>query len=125
MFLMNPMTINPQRGEVWLVNFQPQVGDEIRKARPALVLNANGVTRLELRIIIPITDWKDSYQHHYTKVHLLPTGQNGLTKPSAADAFQVKNVSIQRFIGPQPQGGLTMAEIQDVCVALRIATAMR
>lgn len=122
---MNQTTINPQRSEIWLVNFQPQIGDEMSKARPALVLSANGITRLQLRIIIPITDWKEAYQHHYTKVHLLPSKQNGLTKPSAADTFQVKSVSLQRFIGPQALGRLTLAEIEDVCVALQIGTGMK
>lgn len=57
-FLMNPMMINPQRGEIWLVNFNPQIGDEMGKARPALVLSVDGMSRLQLRIIIPITDWE-------------------------------------------------------------------
>ena len=26
----------PERGEIWLVRFDPSVGDEIRKERPAL-----------------------------------------------------------------------------------------
>ena len=29
---------NPKRGEIYLVNFEPTVGAEIRKTRPALVL---------------------------------------------------------------------------------------
>lgn len=116
--------INPQRGEIWLVNFNPQVGDEMGKARPALVLSVDGMSRLQLRIIIPITDWKEAFQHHYTKAQLHPTKQNGLTKPSAADAFQVKSVSLQRFVGSQPLGRLPLVDLTDTGVALKIATGI-
>ncbi|HON48735.1 MAG TPA: type II toxin-antitoxin system PemK/MazF family toxin, partial [Kiritimatiellia bacterium] len=30
----------PERGEIWLVRFDPSVGDEIRKERPAVVLSS-------------------------------------------------------------------------------------
>ncbi len=116
--------INPRRGEVWLVNFHPQVGDEIRKARPALVLSADGVSRLELRIIVPITDWKEGYRNHYTKVELLPSSVNGLSKASAADGFQIKSLSLARFVESHPIGRLTLAEVEDICTAVRIATGM-
>jgi mRNA interferase MazF len=29
---------HPRRGEVWLVNFDPTVGAEIQKTRPALII---------------------------------------------------------------------------------------
>jgi mRNA interferase MazF len=122
---MNQMMINPQRGEIWLVNFNPQVGDEMGKARPAIVFSVDGMSRLQLRIIIPITDWKDVYQHHYTKVQLNPSKLNGLSKPSAADTFQVKSVSLQRFVGNQPLGRLPLADLTDIGVALKIATGIK
>ncbi|NEQ41879.1 MAG: type II toxin-antitoxin system PemK/MazF family toxin [Okeania sp. SIO3I5] len=31
-------SINPQRGEIYLVNFDPSLGSEIKKTRPALIL---------------------------------------------------------------------------------------
>ena len=33
----------PRRGDVWLVNFDPTVGAEIRKVRPAVVVSVPGV----------------------------------------------------------------------------------
>lgn len=30
--------IYPQRGEIYLVNFDPTIGSEIKKTRPALIL---------------------------------------------------------------------------------------
>jgi mRNA interferase MazF len=38
----------PQRGEVWLIDFDPAVGAEIRKLRPAVVLSVDAIGRLPL-----------------------------------------------------------------------------
>jgi mRNA interferase MazF len=92
-----PATTNPTRGEIWSVQFDPQVGQEIGKVRPALVISSNSVGRLPLRIVVPITDWKQHYAGFPWFVHLAPTSTNGLTKESGADAFQVKSVAIARF----------------------------
>jgi mRNA interferase MazF len=116
--------INPKRGEVWMVNFEPQIGAEIRKSRPALVISANEQARMPLRIIVPFTDWKENYAQHYTKVHFGATAQNGLDKESAIDAFQIKCFSLERFLGGSPRGRITAQELEDVCVALRIAMGM-
>lgn len=115
---------SPKRGEIWLVNFDPQTGAEIRKARPALVISANEQTRMPLRIIVPFTDWKEAYAHHYTKVYFAPTPQNGLSKESAADAFQIKSFSVERFLNARPLGKVTAQELEDICIAIRIATGM-
>jgi mRNA-degrading endonuclease toxin of MazEF toxin-antitoxin module len=32
-----------KRGEVWLVDFAPQVGTEITKQRPAVIVSINGI----------------------------------------------------------------------------------
>ena len=84
-------TPNPERGEVWEVRFDPSVGAEIQKTRPAMVIDSPAIGKLPLRIIVPITDWKDAYVHFPWFVNLKPTATNGLTKESGADAFQVKS----------------------------------
>lgn len=52
------MAESPERGEIWLVRFDPSIGDEIRKSRPAVVVSSSRLTRLRLRIVIPITGWQ-------------------------------------------------------------------
>jgi hypothetical protein len=42
----------PQRGEIWTVQFDPSVGAEIRKHRPAVVCNLNAIGRLPLRMAL-------------------------------------------------------------------------
>ena len=51
----------PRRGEVWLVDFDPSVGAEIRKLRPAVVVSVDTAGRLPLRVVVPVTDWKPQY----------------------------------------------------------------
>ena len=92
------MTRPPQRGEIWLVDFDPAVGAEMRKIRPAVVLSVDTVGRLPLRIVVPITDWKPAYAAFPWFVHLPATPSNGLSKDSGADAFQTKSVSLHRFV---------------------------
>jgi mRNA interferase MazF len=87
-----------QRGEIWLVNLDPTVGSEIRKARPAVIISSDLVGVLPLRVMVPFTDWKDRYSSAVWMVRVDPDGQNGLVKPSAADGLQVRSISQQRLL---------------------------
>ncbi len=51
----------PKRGEIWLVNLDPTVGAEIQKTRPAIVISSDYIGKLPLKLMVPITDWKDSF----------------------------------------------------------------
>lgn len=86
------------RGEVWLINLDPTIGAEIKKTRPAVIVSSDVVGILPLKIIVPITDWKERYAHYPWMVHLIPDQQNGLEKASAADAFQIRSVDQQRLV---------------------------
>ncbi len=87
-----------KRGEIWLINLDPTIGSEIRKTRPAVIVNDDSIGLLPLKVIVPLTDWKDRYKVATWMVRVEPTAGNGLTKVSAADAFQVRSVSQQRFV---------------------------
>jgi mRNA interferase MazF len=87
-----------RRGEIWLINLDPTVGAEIRKTRPAVIVNNDAIGILPLKVIVPITDWKERYAVAPWMVHLLPGPQNGLSKPSSADTFQVRSLSQERFV---------------------------
>lgn len=106
----------PKRGEVWLVDFDPAVGAEIRKARPTVVLSVDAIGRLPLRIVVPVTDWKSAYSAYPWFVELPTTRQNRLTKHSGADAFQVKSVSENRFV--QRLGEVTPQQIDEIAEAV-------
>jgi mRNA interferase MazF len=87
-----------KRGEVWLVNLDPTVGAEIRKTRPAVLVSSDMVGILPLRVIVPITEWKDRYGMAPWMVRIEPTPANGLAKTSAADCFQIRSISTGRLV---------------------------
>ena len=113
----------PQRGDVWLVNFVPQIGAEISKQRPAVVMNLDAIGRLPLRVIVPITDWKPHYANYVWFVPIPPTAANGLSKDSGADVFQVKSVSLNRFISKL--GVLTESQIDEIASAIALTIGYR
>jgi mRNA interferase MazF len=48
--------MHPRRGEVWWVSFDPSLGGEIQKTRPAIVLSNDAAnTALNRVIVVPIT----------------------------------------------------------------------
>ena len=108
----------PGRGEVWDVRFDPSVGAEMQKIRPAVVISENSIGRLPLRIVVPITDWKPSYGGYPWFVHLPANSTNGLSKDSGADAFQVKSVSTNRFV--TSRGTLTDSQLDDIASAVAL-----
>ncbi|MHB1529059.1 MAG: type II toxin-antitoxin system PemK/MazF family toxin [Acidiferrobacteraceae bacterium] len=94
------------RGDVWLVNLDPTIGQEIKKTRPAVVVSSNSIGKLPLKIIVPVTDWKPPYANYPWMVYLEPDQQNGLSKKSAADTFQVRSVDqarLTRKLGKLPE----------------------
>lgn len=106
------------RGDVWDVNFDPAKGAEIQKTRPAVVLSPQGVGRLPLVIVVPITGWNPRYADYFWMVMIPATARNGLTKDSAADAFQVKSVAQQRLVGRR--GELTPLQLDDIAAAVAL-----
>src|SRR5215210_7137427 len=87
-----------KQGEIWLVSLDPTLGAEINKARPAIIVNHNTLGRLPLKIIVPLTDWKERYSVAPWMVRIVPDKQNKLTKDSSADCFQIRSVAEERCV---------------------------
>jgi mRNA interferase MazF len=85
------------RGEVWQIAFDPTLGEEIQKSRPAVIISRDALGILALRVVVPLTGWRPEFVTRPWMVRLEPTLENGLTQESAADAFQVKSVSVLRL----------------------------
>ncbi|OWY67468.1 PemK family transcriptional regulator [cyanobacterium TDX16] len=110
------------RGQVWLYNSNPTIGDEIGKTRPAVIVNNNEIGTLRLKIIVPITSWNDAFAGVMWMIRLEPSSENGLSKLSAADTFQVRSISQQRLI--RQLGTLTDEEMQAITQALAIVLSI-
>jgi mRNA interferase MazF len=87
-----------KQNDNWLINLDPTMGAEIKKTRPAIVVNDNALGKLLLKIIVPLTDWKDHYKIAPWMVKVDPSQQNGLSKISSIDCFQIRSVSENRFL---------------------------
>lgn len=110
------------RGEIWLINLDPTIGSEIRKTRPAVIVNNDAIGILPLKIIVPLTDWKERYSIAPWMIHLVPSEQNGLRKESAADTFQVRSLSQQRFI--KRLGIISPTKMQEIEAGLLVVLSM-
>ncbi|MCP4681482.1 MAG: type II toxin-antitoxin system PemK/MazF family toxin [Desulfobacterales bacterium] len=88
-----------KQGEIWEINLSPTIGAEITKRRPAAIVSDDAIGVLPLRVIVPITGWKQRYNHAIWMVKIDPDNENNLTKISAIDTFQIRSISTERFIG--------------------------
>ena len=87
-----------KQNEIWLINLDPTSGAEINKTRPAVIVNDNALGKLPLKNIVPITDWKDRYEIAPWMIQISPSAENGLTKISSVDCFQIRSISQIRFV---------------------------
>ncbi len=69
-----------------------------------------------LKVIVPMTDWKDRYAARPQMARLEVAPENGLTKLSAVDTFQIRSVSETQLI--RKLGQLPDSDIQLVSQAL-------
>ena len=96
--MSSPTSAAPRRGDIWLVNLDPTVGSEIQKTRPAVVVSSDAVGRLPIKLVAPLTDWKEYFAPNVWHVRVDPNLSTGLAKTSAADALQLRGLDQQRFI---------------------------
>ena len=113
---MNANPGSPKRGEIWVVNFDPTIGAEIKKSRPAVVMSSDAVGRLPIKLIAPITDWKRPFGVNLWHVQIRPDQANGLTKISAVDTLQLRGVDVQRFVNNL--GLVSTAVMQEIAAAI-------
>lgn len=77
---MNDKDIFPKRGEIWLTNFDPSIGTEIRKTRPALILSNNIANKKTTKItVVPLTS---NIKNIGLVVIIEPDEENNLKKHS-------------------------------------------
>jgi mRNA interferase MazF len=113
----------PKRGEVWIVDLNPTRGAEIQKQRTAVVLSCDGIGRLPLHIIVPITEWQASFAAADWFQKLAPSKKNGLSKESGADAFQLRSVSRERFL--KRIGVLDADQVEEIAYRVALCIGLK
>jgi mRNA-degrading endonuclease toxin of MazEF toxin-antitoxin module len=51
------MKLFMKQGEIWLINLDPAMGAEIKKSRPAIIVNDDSMGKLPLKIIVPFENY--------------------------------------------------------------------
>jgi mRNA interferase MazF len=94
-----------RRGDVWLVNFDPTMGAEVRKRRPAVVVS-NDLNN-ELAPLVTVVPLSTNVSRIYPFEVRIPR-ETGMRKVSKAMANQIRTVSKKRVLRKL---GLLPAEI--------------
>ncbi len=99
--------MHPIRGEVWWASFDPSVGGEIRKTRPAIILsNDPANAALNRVIVIPITSQTARVYPGEALVIL-----NGEKRKAMADQIMAASKSrLKRKMGVLSRADLTAVE---------------
>lgn len=101
-----------KRGEVWWVNFEPAVGGEVRKQRPAVIVSNDAANKYLNRLqVVPLTTTVDRVYPSEARVMVR-------RKQHKAMADQLTTVSKKRL--DNRVGRLSEADLKAVEDALRV-----
>lgn len=94
---MGQEQLKPRRGDVYLVNLDPAVGSEIKKTRPAVIIqNDIGNTYSPVTIVAAITSFRDD-DLYPTEVRIAAK-EGGLASDSIVLLNQLRTIDKSRLI---------------------------
>lgn len=101
-----------KRGEVWWINFDPSVGGEIHKQRPAVIVSNDAANHFLNRVqVVPLTS-------SIGKLYPSETYVTFRGKKAKAVADQLTTVSKKRLINPA--GSISSTEMEGIGQAITI-----
>ena len=119
--MKSPPSQSPRRGDVYLVNFDPTVGAEIKKTRPAVIIQNDIANRYSpVTIVAALTTYR-SGKRYPTEV-LTPANEGGLTYDSLVLLNQIRTIDTRRLI--KRLGRLAPVTLQAVDRALVVSLGL-
>lgn len=112
----------PRRGEIYLVTFDPARGHEIRKTRPAVIIQNDIGNRYSPVTLVAAITSKLSLVPYPVEVMVTPTKGNGLTTQSAVELSQIRSIDRERLV--KRLGILDAATMRKVDHALGISVGL-
>ena len=106
---------NYRLGSIWLVNFDPSIGTEIRKTRPAMIISGTIFNQRRKVTVLPITSSSPDSKLLPVVVALEPDGINGLTTDSLIICIDPMTFDKQRLVKQ-----LGMSNSEQICQAQSI-----
>ncbi len=114
-------TIIPKRGEVYIVNFDPTVGAEIQKTRPALILQNDIANRYSSITIVAALTSQRGERLYPTEV-LIQRPEGGLEYDSVVLLNQIRTIDKARLI--KRMGSIGQETIERVNRALEMSLGL-
>jgi mRNA interferase MazF len=111
----------PRRGEVYLVTFDPTVGSEIQRTRPALILQ-NDIANRNSPITIVAAITSQFEEPLYPTEVLLTPPEGGLTIASVALLNQIRSIDHRRLV--RRLGRATGATMERVNRAIQLSLGL-
>jgi mRNA interferase MazF len=111
----------PRRGEIYLVSFDPALGHEIKKTRPALVLQNDVGNEFSLTTIVAAITSRVSSRPYPVEVVLDP-GWSGLKVLSTVRLDQIRTIDRKRMI--KRIGAVDSEEMEQIEQALQISLGL-
>ncbi len=114
-----------ERGEVWIVDFEPTRGSEANKRHPAVIVSNNPANRSVsnrgrgLVTVVPLST-NTALVHHFQT--FVPRSASGLRADSKAQAEQIRAIDVERFL--TRVGHLPPAVMDLVDEAMRVQLAL-
>lgn len=89
-----------RRGSIWLVNFDPAVGTEIKKTRPALIISPTDFNLVRAKVtLLPISSTVvKAKQIAPVVVRAIASSENGLNNDSTIIAIEPSTFDKRRLI---------------------------
>ena len=113
---------HPRRGEIFLVSFDPTVGHEIQKTRPAVVIQNDISNQYSPITIVAAISSHVATPAHPREVPIPDSSKSGLTAPSAVILNHIRSIDRSRLV--KLLGMLDSATMRRIDDAIKISLGL-